>query len=189
MAASYTLAVNLTHTRTPNPPLPRETNDKMSFSGGGNSRYAPDKPLDIEIQQPEEQSSSNQPQHEAQQSTMNLITYAVQMSTAYPQLSTMPMGTTYPQPPQGGLQQYVVQTAPMVQQAPFQGQQLLLPPQAYPPGNFPGQTTPWIGRFGPSPATPQPNVGWESAIASVVAAQMGQLHQELKEMKSLVGGR
>ena len=161
----------------------------MSFSGGGNPQYTLDKPLDIEIQQPEEQSSSNQPQHEAQQGTMNLTMYVVQMSAMYPQLSTMPMGTTYPQPPQGGLQQYVVQTAPMVQQAPFQGEQLLLPPQAYPPGNFPGQTTPWIGQFGPGPATPQPNVGWESAIASVVAAQMGQLHQELKEMKSLVGGR
>src|SRR6266700_4733408 len=161
----------------------------MSFSGGGNPRYDPDKPPDIKIQQPKEQSSSNQPQHEAQQSAMNLTTYAVQMSATYPQLSTMPMGTTYPQPPQGGLQQYTVQTAPMAQQAPFQGQQLLLPPQAYPPGNFPGQTTPWIGQFGPSPATPQPNVGWESAIASAVAAQMGQLHQELKEMKSLIGGR
>src|SRR6266705_3287773 len=120
---------------------------------------------------------------------MNLTTYAVQMSAAYPQLSAMPMGTAYPQPPQGGLQQYTVQTAPMVQQAPFQGQQLLLPPQAYPPGNFPGQTTPWIGRFGPGPATPQPNIGWESAIASAVAAQTGQLLMELKEMKSLVGGR
>src|SRR6266705_156362 len=68
-------------------------------------------------------------------------------------------------------------------------QQLLLPPQAYPPGNFPGQTTPWIGQFGPSLATPQPNIGWEAAIASAVAAQMGQLCQELKEMKSLIGGR
>src|SRR6266571_35155 len=161
----------------------------MSFSGGGNPQYDPDKLPDIEIQQPKEQSSSNQPQHEAQQGTMNLTTYMVQRSTANPQLSAMPMGTAYPQPPQGGLQQYVVQTAPMAQQAPFQGQQLLLPPQAYPPGNFPGQTTPWIGRFGPGPATPQPNIGWESAIASVVAAQTGQLHQELKEMKSLVGGR
>src|SRR6266700_7253196 len=127
------------HTRAPNPPLPRETNDKMSFSGGGNPQYALDKPLDIEIQQPEEQSSLNQPQHEVQQSAMNLTTYMAQRSTTYPQLSTMPMGTAYPQPPQGGLQQYAVQTAPMAQQAPFQGQQLLLPPQAYPPGNFPGQ--------------------------------------------------
>src|SRR6266705_1146626 len=133
------------HTRATNSPLPRETNDKMSFSGGGNPRYAPDKLLDIEIQQPEAQSSLNQPQHKAQQSAMNLTTYAGQMSTTYPQLSTMPMGTAYPQPPQRGLQQYAVQTALMVQQAPFQGQQLLLPPQAYPPGNFPGQTTPWIG--------------------------------------------
>ena len=114
---------------------------------------------------------------------MNLTMYMAQMSTMNPQLSTMPMGTTYPQPPQGGLQQHAVQPAPMAQQVPFQGQQLLLPPQAYPPGNFPGQITPWIGRFGPGPATPQPNVGWESAIASVVAAQMSQLHQELKEMK------
>src|SRR6266571_1717587 len=161
----------------------------MSFSGGGNPQYDPDKLPDIEIQQPKEQSSSNQPQHEVQQGTMNLTTYAAQMSATYPQLSAMPMGTAYPQPPQGGLQQYMVQTAPMVQQAPFQGQQLLLPPQAYPPGNFPGQTTPWIGQFGPSPVTPQPNVGWESAIASAVAAQTGQLCQELKEMKSLVGGR
>src|SRR6266581_4139409 len=161
----------------------------MSFSGGGNPRYDPDKPPDIEIQQPKEQSSSNQPQHEVQQGAMNLTMYVVQMSATYPQLSMMPMGTTYPQPPQGGLQQYSVQTALMVQQAPFQGQQLLLPPQAYPPGNFPGQTTPWIGQFGPSPATPQPNVGWGSAIASAIAAQMGQLRQELKEMKSLIGGR
>src|SRR6266581_2781192 len=161
----------------------------MSFSGGGNPQYDPDKPPDIEIQQPKEQISLNQPQHEVQQGAMNLTMYAAQMSAVYPQLSAMPMGTAYPQPPQGGLQQYVVQTAPMAQQAPFQGQQLLLPPQAYPPGNFPGQTTPWIGQFGPGPATPQPNVGWESAIASAVAAQMGQLHQELKEMKSLIGGR
>jgi len=66
---------------------------------------------------------------------------------------------------------------------------LLLLPQAYPPGNFPGQITPWTGQFGPGPTNPQPKVGWESAIASVVAVQTGQLHQELKEMKSLVGGR
>src|SRR6266436_10278321 len=120
---------------------------------------------------------------------MDYTTHVAQMSAANQQPSAMPMGTTYPQPPQRGFQPYVVQTALMAQQAPFQGQQLLLLPQAYPPGNFPGQITPWIGRFGPGPATPQPNIGWESAIASVVAAQMGQLHQELKEMKSLVGGR
>src|SRR6266581_3960212 len=106
----------------------------MSFSGGGNPRYAPDKLPDIEIQQPKEQSSSNQPQHKVQQGTMNPTTHAAQMSTTYSQLSMMPMGTAYPQPPQGGLQHYMVQTAPMAQQAPFQGQQLLLPPQAYPPG-------------------------------------------------------
>src|SRR6266705_1802714 len=106
----------------------------MLFSGGGNPRYDLDKPPDIKIQQPEEQSSSNQPQHKVQQGAMNLTTYAAQMSTANPQLSMMPMGTTYPQPPQGGLQQYMVQTAPMAQQAPFQGQQLPLPPQAYPQG-------------------------------------------------------
>jgi len=47
------------HTRAPNPPPPQETNDKMSFSGGGNPRYALDKPPDIEIQQPEEQSNHN----------------------------------------------------------------------------------------------------------------------------------
>src|SRR6266436_972997 len=120
---------------------------------------------------------------------MDFTTHAAQISAANQQPSTMPMGTAYPQPPQRGFQPYAVQTAPMAQQAPFQGQQLLLPPQAYPPGNFPGQITPWIGQFGPGPATSQQNVGWESAIASAVAAQMGQLHQELKEMKSLVGGR
>jgi hypothetical protein len=139
----------------------------MSFSGGNNPRYDLNKLLDIEIQQPEEQSSSNQPQHEAQQSAMDFTTHTVQISAANQQPSTMPMGTAYPQPPQRGFQPYMVQTAPMVQQAPFQGQQLLLPPQAYPPGNFPGQITPWIGQFGPGPATPQPNVGWESAIVTI----------------------
>jgi hypothetical protein len=114
----------------------------MSFSGGGNPRYDLNKPLDIKIQQPEVQSSSNQPQHEVQQGAMNLTMYAAQMGAVNPQLSAMPMGTAYSQPPQGGLQPYVVQTAPMAQQAPFQGQQLLLLPQAYPPGNFPGQITP-----------------------------------------------
>src|SRR6266446_3374230 len=161
----------------------------MSFSGGNNPRYDLNKPPDIEIQQPKEQSSLNHPQHEVQQSAMDFTTHAVQISAANQQPSAMPMGIAYPQPPQRGFQPYAVQTAPMAQQAPFQGKQLLLPPQAYPPGNFPGQITPWIGQFGPGPATPQPNVGWESAIASVVAAQTGQFHQELKEMKSLVGGR
>src|SRR5712692_355338 len=161
----------------------------MSFSGRGNPRYNLDRLLDIEIQQPEEQDSSNQTQHEAQQSAMEFTTHAAQMSAANQQSSAMPMGTAYPQPPQRGFQPYAVQTALTAQQAPFQGQQLLLLPQAYPPGNFPGQTTPWTGQFSPGPTNPQPNVGWESAIASAVAAQTGQLHQELKEMKSLIGGR
>jgi hypothetical protein len=90
-------------------PLPRETNNKMSFSGGGNPRYNPNKPLDIEIQQPEEQNSSNQPQHEVQQSAMDFTTHVVQISATNQQPSVMPMGTTYPQPPQRGFQPYTVQ--------------------------------------------------------------------------------
>src|SRR6266446_7506514 len=161
----------------------------MSFSGGNNPRYDPNKLPDIEIQQPKEQSSSNQQQHEAQISAMEYTTHAAQTSATNQQPSAMPMGTAYPQPPQRGFQPYTVQTAPTAQQVPFQGQQLLLPPQGHhSPGNFPGQITPWIGQFGPGPVTLQSNAGWESAIASVVAAQTGQLHQELREMKSLVGG-
>jgi hypothetical protein len=129
----------------------------MSFSGGGNPQYEPNKLPDIEVQPIKGQNPSNQQQHEAQQSAMDHQTYAAQMSAMNQQIPTMPIGTAYPQPPQRGFQQYMVQTAPMAQQVPFQGQQLLLPPQAYPPGNFPGQITPWISQFGPGPATSQPN--------------------------------
>src|SRR6266700_2129360 len=148
---------------------------KMSFvrNNGMNNEWQqpiePNVPLDIEQQGEGPQNPSRISQPMAQMSTMDPNQFMAQISAV----------TTQPQ--------FGVFQNPMVQNMPSLGQQLQPPQFQQMPGNFPGYFHNPTGIFAPAIQNPQPTPDWNTIVGVAVAAQTSHLHQEMEQMRSLMG--
>src|SRR6266581_714360 len=129
----------------------------------------PNVPLDIEQQGKGPQNPSRITQPMAQMSTTDPNQFVAQISAV----------TTQPQ--FGVFQNLMVQNMPSLGQQPW-------PPQFQQmPGNFPGYFHNPTGVFAPAIQNPQPTLDWNTIVGAAVATQTSHLHQEMEQMRSLMG--
>src|SRR6266705_2483490 len=129
----------------------------------------PNVPPDIEQQGEGPQNPSRISQPMAQMSTTDPNQFMVQISAV----------TTQPQ--------FGVFQNPMAQNMPSLGQQLWPPQFQKMPENFPGYFHNPAGIFAPAIQNPQPTPDWNTIVGVAVAAQTSHLHQEMEQMRSLMG--
>src|SRR6266705_13012 len=147
----------------------------MSFlrNNGMNNKWQqpiePNVPLDIEQQGEGPQNPSRITQPVAQMSAMDPNQFMAQISAA----------TTQPQ--------FGVFQNPMAQNMPLLGQQLQPPQFQQMPGNFPGYFHNPAGIFVLAIQNPHPTPDWNTIVGAAVAAQTSHRHQEMEQMRSLMG--
>src|SRR6266581_4138144 len=129
----------------------------------------PNVPLDIEQQGEGPQNPSRISQPMVQMSAMDPNQFVAQISAV----------TTQPQ--FGVFQNLMVQNMPSLGQQPW-------PPQFQQmPGNFPGYFHNPTGIFAPAIQNPHPTLDWNAIVGAAVATQTSHLHQEMQQMRSLMG--
>src|SRR6266581_6182240 len=147
----------------------------MSFirNDGMNNKWQqpiePNIPPDIEQQGKGPQNPSRISQPMAQMSTMDPNQFMAQISAVTTQ------------------SQFGVFQNPMAQNMPSLGQQLWPPQFQQMLGNFPGYFHNPTGIFAPAIQNPQPTLDWNTIVWVAVATQTSHLHQEMEQMRSLMG--
>src|SRR6266700_8441718 len=103
------------------------------------------------------------------------------MSAMDPNQFVVQISTTTTQPQFGVFQNLMAQNMPSLGQQPQ-------PPQFQQmPGNFPGYFHNPAGIFMPAIQNPQSTLDWNTIVGAVVATQTSHLHQEMEQMRSLMG--